>query len=216
MHKVGIIAAVAVMVPSTANATRWVLVAQTPGLTRYIDTDAIVVEDSTATLWLRSEYANRGASGEKRTVEKWMHDCAKARAKVLALTLYKPNGSVIGSAELPRYRLDWSPIIPGSASAVIHERVCAVVDGTYEERGETKQVAARPRMASTKTVTGAIYLKSGAVKIPAKTRSGYCLKTPPRYLGTGSIDYPSITGTLPRCLDDTGLVAQRKDGPLRK
>jgi hypothetical protein len=48
---------------------------------------------------------------------------------------------------------------------------------------------------------GAIMLASGAVKIPAKTTSGYCLKTPPGYLGTGSMNFPSITGALPRCVE---------------
>lgn len=57
-------------------------------------------------------------------------------------------------------------------------------------------------VASREVAKGAIFLRSGAVKIPAKTKSGYCLKTPPRYMGTGSIDYPSISGALPRCKDD--------------
>ena len=48
---------------------------------------------------------------------------------------------------------------------------------------------------------GAIMLASGAVKIPAKTASGYCLKTPPSYVGAGSINFPSITGSLPRCVE---------------
>ena len=66
------------------------------------------------------------------------------------------------------------------------------------------------------TATGAIVLASGAVKIPAKTRSGYCLKTPYGYNGTGAIDSPAITGALPRCLDDSGRVAKQDDSPLRR
>jgi hypothetical protein len=46
---------------------------------------------------------------------------------------------------------------------------------------------------------GAIFLASGAVKIPAKTKSGYCLKAPPDYIGTGDMNYPVVTGALPRC-----------------
>ena len=48
---------------------------------------------------------------------------------------------------------------------------------------------------------GSIVLASGAVKIPAKTRSGYCLKTPSGYTGAGSINFPSITEALPRCTE---------------
>ena len=62
---------------------------------------------------------------------------------------------------------------------------------------------------------GWIVLASGAVKIPAKTRSGYCLKAPDDYVATGAKDTPTITRALPRCLDDTGRVAKRRDGPLR-
>jgi hypothetical protein len=46
---------------------------------------------------------------------------------------------------------------------------------------------------------GAIYLSSGAVKVPAKTASGYCLQTPPDYAATGDLNYPAVTGALPRC-----------------
>ena len=48
---------------------------------------------------------------------------------------------------------------------------------------------------------GALVLASGAVKVPAKTASGYCLQTPPDYVGAGSMNFPSITGALPRCLE---------------
>jgi hypothetical protein len=48
---------------------------------------------------------------------------------------------------------------------------------------------------------GAIFLASGAVKIPAKTGSGYCLQTPDGYVGTGDLNYPAINGALPRCND---------------
>ena len=64
-------------------------------------------------------------------------------------------------------------------------------------------------------VDGAIALPSGVVKIPAKTSSGYCLKTPADYVATGDETYPAITGAMPRCLDDTGRVAAQKDSAFR-
>jgi hypothetical protein len=46
---------------------------------------------------------------------------------------------------------------------------------------------------------GAIFLPSGAIKIPAKTKSGFCLKAPANYVATGDQNYPVITGAMPRC-----------------
>ena len=135
MRTMIIIAATAVMFPSAANATRWMLIAKTPDSTRYIDADAVVLDDdSVATVWLKTEYVNKGESGETLTIEKWMHDCVHERAKLLALTLYKSDGKVIGSAELPRYRLEWSAIMPGSVGETVHQRVCGAVDGVLPER----------------------------------------------------------------------------------
>jgi len=74
--------------------------------------------------------------------------------------------------------------------------------------------APAPQIAANKAPEGSIYLRSGAVKIPAKTDSGYCLKAPNGYVATGSIDYPVITRTLPRCLDNSGRVEKRKDSSL--
>jgi hypothetical protein len=45
----------------------------------------------------------------------------------------------------------------------------------------------------------AIYLSSGAVKLPARTKSGYCLQAPYDYVGTGSLNYPAISSAMPRC-----------------
>jgi hypothetical protein len=70
--------------------------------------------------------------------------------------------------------------------------------------------------APAKKVEGAILLSSGAVKIPAKTASGYCLKTPDRYAATGAVDTPAITAALPRCLDDSGKVAVRKESAFTR
>lgn len=63
---------------------------------------------------------------------------------------------------------------------------------------------------------GAILLASGAVKIPAKTASGYCLQAPRDYVGTGDENYPAISGAMPRCLDDSGRVATENDSPFRR
>jgi hypothetical protein len=111
-----------------------VLIANTPGAARYIDADAVVFEEATATFWLRTEYDTKGKSGEKLAVEKWMHDCANDRAKLLALTLYKADGRVIDSAEVPRYRMEWMPIVPDSAGETVHERICGIVNGPIEKR----------------------------------------------------------------------------------
>lgn len=74
---------------------------------------------------------------------------------------------------------------------------------TVADNDEDAPAPARPRRAAAKkTEKGEIYLRSGAVKIPAKTKSGYCLKTPAGYRGTGAIDYPALSGALPRCKDD--------------
>jgi hypothetical protein len=138
MRTMMILAATAAMFPSAANATHWVIVAETPRSIRYIDADAVVLDDRVATLWLKTEYVNKGKSGETLTIEKWMHDCAHARAKLLALTLYKADGSVIGSAELPRYRLDWAAIVPGSTGETVHQRVCSIVNGTDRDGAAEK------------------------------------------------------------------------------
>ena len=114
--------------PTAGNATRWVQILKSDDGIRYIDTDAIVREDSTVTIWLKVEYATLGKKGEAFTMEKWMHDCANDREKLLALTIYKSNGSVAGSAEEPRYRQEWIRIVPGSIGAGIHERVCGLTN----------------------------------------------------------------------------------------
>lgn len=107
-----------------ANATRWVRIAETDAAVRYIDADAVVRTSDLVTIWLRTEYIHPGQRGEAAAVEKWTHDCTNRRAKVLALTLYKANGDVIASAELPHYRQDWEPIPPSSVGEDIHQRLC--------------------------------------------------------------------------------------------
>jgi hypothetical protein len=51
----------------------------------------------------------------------------------------------------------------------------------------------------TPLANGEILLASGAVKVPAKTSSGYCLRAPPDYVGTGDLNYPALSGAMPRC-----------------
>jgi len=53
--------------------------------------------------------------------------------------------------------------------------------------------------AVAKTISGEIPLQSGAVKVPAKTPSGYCLRVPPGYMGTGAVGYPAVTSAMPVC-----------------
>lgn len=60
---------------------------------------------------------------------------------------------------------------------------------------------------------GAILLPSGVVKIPAKTKSGYCLRAPQDYVATGDAGYPAITGAMPRC-EDVREVKQTVWQPL--
>lgn len=73
----------------------------------------------------------------------------------------------------------------------------------------------RPALPS-KFAEGAIRLGSGAVKIPAKTRSGYCLMAPTDYTATGDENYPVITGAMPRCLDETGRVEVHRESAFKR
>ena len=134
MRRASLLVALVALLPTAAHAARWVLVSETATATRYIDLDAVVIDDQVATLWLKTEYATKQERGEVLAIEKWMHDCANRRAKLLALTRYKANGAVIGSAQLPRYELPWQNIAPDSAGEVIHRRVCGALKGTGGER----------------------------------------------------------------------------------
>lgn len=74
----------------------------------------------------------------------------------------------------------------------------SMASGTAPAPSVPAVVSAAPRTGAAR---GAIALRSGAVKIPAKTPSGYCLKAPEGYRATGSQDYPAITAALPRCTE---------------
>jgi hypothetical protein len=65
----------------------------------------------------------------------------------------------------------------------------------------SSQGAVSDAKADEKPPEGAVFLPSGAVKVPAKTRSGFCLRAPRDYVGTGAENYPAITGGMPRCED---------------
>jgi hypothetical protein len=134
MREILTIAALALVIPTTAYATRWVPVAKSPDSVRFVDADAFIFDEATATIWLKTEYAGKGKSGEAVSIEKWLHDCAHGRAKLLALTLYKADGNVISSAEMPRYRQEWDAIKSGSIGERIHQRICGIVNGPAERR----------------------------------------------------------------------------------
>jgi hypothetical protein len=112
------------VVPTGSLAARWVPIDRSAAASSYLDADQIVRDGDVVTIWLKVEFAAPGKKGEARTIEKWMHDCANNRAKLLALTLYKANGTVIGSAESPRYDLEWETLPNGSVAEEIHEKVC--------------------------------------------------------------------------------------------
>jgi hypothetical protein len=75
----------------------------------------------------------------------------------------------------------------------------ALVDRVYTAVAPAPVFAAK--QASAIPPNGVIYLKSGAVKVPAKTPSGYCLRPPPGYMGAGSLNAPTINKSLPRCVE---------------
>ena len=58
------------------------------------------------------------------------------------------------------------------------------------------------RLASQKAEDGSIFLRSGVVKVPAKTASGYCLRVPSGYVSTGTKDFPIISRAMPLCESD--------------
>ena len=63
----------------------------------------------------------------------------------------------------------------------------------------TTAFAARSGSMRVTPPQGSIFLGSGAIKIPAKTPSGYCLEAPPNYVATGDLKNPVINDALPRC-----------------
>lgn len=107
-----------------AYASRWTPFAEIAGDLYFIDADAIVIQDSVSTFWLKTVFAELGEKGLAASIEKWMHDCQNNRAKMIAVTLYKSNGQIIGSGEQPRYEIAWKAISPGSRTEKIHHQIC--------------------------------------------------------------------------------------------
>lgn len=73
----------------------------------------------------------------------------------------------------------------------------AISPGDLREGGK-----ARLSLASRKSEDGAIYPRSGVVKVPAKTKTGYCLRVPIGYVSTGTKDFPIISRAMPLCESD--------------
>ena len=136
-----ILAATASLIPSAAHGTRWVLITQTESRTYYVDMDAIVFDGPVATIWLRTEFAREGKKGESFSIEKWLHDCENDRAKLLALTIYKSNGRVMGSGQSPRYREDWQSFPANSEEGLLHRQIC---QPTVQKDGEGNAPAIHP------------------------------------------------------------------------
>lgn len=71
--------------------------------------------------------------------------------------------------------------------------------------GESPQASAATISVDNRSnisAAGAVALRSGAMKVPTKTQSGFCLIVPPNYAATGSLDYPLITKAMPLCAKD--------------
>lgn len=108
--------------------------------------------------------------------------------------------------------------VPGRYSAMLaeHAKPSARV-AAFGAPGSQDGVAAPiMRAVARKAPDGTIRLVSGAVKVPAKTRSGYCLLAPEDYVATGDTNYPVITGAMPRCLDETGRVEVHKESAFKR
>ena len=109
-----------------------------------------------------------------------------------------------------RLTVDWNGerypfafLLTKAGQAAPQEYFARLAENT-KPRGLNRSWAPRPAASPAEAAPppqGAIFLASGAVKIPAKTGSGYCLQTPEGYVGAGDMNYPAITGALPRCDD---------------
>jgi len=92
---------------------------------------------------------------------------------------------------------------PAEYTAILAENTRPIaLDYRWATRPGAASAVAVPSSANVgPPPVGATILASGAVKIPAKTKSGYCLKVPEDYVATGDMNYPAITGAMPRCED---------------
>jgi len=115
---------IAASVPSAAFATRWASVTKDDERHYYIDLDAVVIDGLVRTIWLKTVLDHPVKKREAFRVEKWMHDCENNRVKLLAITVYKASGAVVGSGEAPHYTQDWQSSPADAQTKIIHQQVC--------------------------------------------------------------------------------------------
>jgi hypothetical protein len=124
MRASAVLLAASALIASPAAAYRWLHIAERGNSSFSVDTDALVWDDAVATIWLRTIHLSYPKNKEASAVEKWIHDCENGRAKLIAMTAYKADGSVIISAQVPRYEQSWRDIEPGSINEEVHRKIC--------------------------------------------------------------------------------------------
>lgn len=120
-------------------------------------------------------------------------------AKARSLTLpFGPDGRLLQVPGGPA--VDGPPAVAttstarvGAFSSNIETSAAATLSASSEP------AALSPSSGASSTVPGSINLGSGVFLVPAKTPSGYCIKAPPGYQGTGSVNKPSVTNARPKC-----------------
>lgn len=113
--------------PSAANTSRWVFLTETEGRSYFVDADAVTIEKMVVTIWLKTVLAVPRPKGEASAIEKWMHDCENDRAKLLAVTIYKSDGRVISSGEIPHYEQAWKTTAEQRPADLVHNEVCKII-----------------------------------------------------------------------------------------
>ena len=95
--------------------------------------------------------------------------------------------------------------VPDRYAAMLASRAKPRALPAYASAPSMTDDGATPPMGrgAQKAEKGAIFLRSGAVKVPAKTTSGYCLRVPPEYRSTGTKDFPIISRAMPLCETET-------------
>lgn len=124
MRRIIIFLVIAFSVPSALSATRWVSVSKDSERQYYIDLDEVVVDGVMRTIWLKSVLFHPIKKREASRVEKWMHDCENNRVKLLAITVYRADGGVLGSGEAPHYTQGWQNYSHVTRSELAHQKAC--------------------------------------------------------------------------------------------